>query len=181
MSGDAETENSAGGGKGMMIGVLVATLIAVGAGAGAGFVLAPKFATKAAKAADDAASADAAEAGEKKEEKAKEEEGDTATYDNDHVVLKIHPVTTNLRHPFRSWVRLEGALVIKGEEMEEKAMEELSAMVQQDVMTYLRTLSLKDLEGASNLTFLRDDLTERARLRSNGQVAEFIILSLVVE
>ncbi len=42
MSG--EEKAGGGGGKGAMIGFLVATLVATGAGAGMGFVLGPKFA-----------------------------------------------------------------------------------------------------------------------------------------
>ncbi len=168
MSG--EEKAGGGGGKGAMIGFLVATLVAAGAGAGMGFVLGPKF----------AAGAD----GHAKEEAAaekKEEEKVAEPYAGDSTVVKLQPVTTNLREPFRSWVRLEGALIVKGREVDEKALEELGALVQQDVLAYLRTLALKDLEGASNLAFLRDDLNERARLRSEGRAAEFVILSLVVE
>ena len=169
MSGEEKAKES-GGGKGVMIGFLLATIVAVGAGAGMGFVLGPKFA---AGAADHAKEETAAE--EEKEEKVAE------PYAGDGTVVKLQPVTTNLREPFRSWVRLEGALIVKGKEVDEKALEELGALVQQDVLAYLRTLALKDLEGASNLAYLRDDLNERARLRSEGRAAEFVILSLVVE
>ncbi len=171
MSGEKKAKG--GGGKGAMIGFLVATLVAAGAGAGMGFVLAPKFAASAAAHAGEEAAAE--------EERKKEEEQVAEPYAHDGTVVKLQPVTTNLREPFRSWVRLEGALIVKGKETDEKALEELGALVQQDVLAYLRTLALKDLEGASNLAFLRDDLNERARLRSEGRVAEFVILSLVVE
>ncbi len=169
MSGEEKAKEKGGGGKGAMIGFLVSTLVAAGAGAGMGFVLAPKFAAGA--------------AGQVKKEAATEEKREKIAepYGSDSTVVKLQPVTTNLRKPFRSWVRLEGALIVKGKEAEEKALEELGVLVQQDVLAYLRTLALKDLEGASNLAFLRDDLNERARLRSEGRVAEFVILSLVVE
>ena len=168
MSGEEKAKES--GGKGAMIGFLVATLVAASAGAGMGFVLGPKFAAGAAGHAKEEAAAE-----RKKKEKIAE------PYAGDGTVVKLRPVTTNLREPFRSWVRLEGALIVKGKEVDEKALEELGALVQQDVLAYLRTLALKDLEGASNLAFLRDDLNERVRLRSEGRAAEFVILSLVVE
>jgi len=172
MSGEEKAKKGGGGGKGAIIGFLVATLVAVGAGAGMGFVLGPKFAA----GADGHAKEEAAG-----EEKKKEEEKVAEPYAGDGTVVKLQPVTTNLREPFRSWVRLEGALIVKGKEIDEKALEELGVLVQQDVLAYLRTLALKDLEGASNLAFLRDDLNERVRLRSEGRAAEFVILSLVVE
>ncbi len=170
MSGEEKAEKSASGGKGAMVGFLLATIVAAGAGAGMGFVLGPKFAAGAAGHAKEEAAAE-----EKKEEKVAE------PYAGDGTVVKLQPVTTNLREPFRSWVRLEGALIVKGKEADEKALEELGVLVQQDILAYLRTLALKDLEGASNLAYLRDDLNERARLRSEGRAAEFVILSLVVE
>ncbi len=171
MSGEEKARGKSGGGKGAMIGFLVSTLVAAGAGAGMGFVLAPKF----------AAGADHADKAPAVAENGKKEDRIAEPYAHDSTVVKLQPVTTNLREPFRSWVRLEGALIVKGRETDQKTLEELAALVQQDVLAYLRTLALKDLEGASNLTFLRDDLNERARLRSEGRVAEFIILSLVVE
>jgi flagellar FliL protein len=48
-------------------------------------------------------------------------------------------------------------------------------------MAYLRTLHLPQLEGASGLQALREDLAERVRLRSGGKVREFVIETLVVQ
>jgi len=178
---EEEKAQAGGGGKGAIIGFVIATLLAVGGGAGMGFLLAPKFKVESAKHAGK----------EEAAEEEKKEQGAAERYARDSKVVKLQPVTTNLRRPFRSWVRLEGALIVKDEkkkdEGEEEKLEdenrltELAALVQQDLLAYLRTLSLKDLEGASSLSFLRDDINERVRLRSGGRVSEFIILSLVVE
>ncbi len=174
---DAEAADAGGagagaggsGGKGLVIGLAVITLLAAAAGGGLGFLLGPKFAA----------------AGQHKAEKAKAraatKEDLRPLFKGDHAIIRLKPVMTNLRAPFRSWARLEGALIVKGAEMDEKTREELALMVQQDVLAYLRTLALKDLEGASNLTFLLDDLNERARVRTDGRAEEFVLLSLVVE
>ncbi len=170
MSDEAEAGEKAGkggSGKGLIIGLLVATLVAAGAGGGLGYMLGPEFKTAA-----------TGKEPEKAQEKA-QDEAPAKTYAGDSLLLRMKPVTTNLRKPFKSWVRLEAAVIMR--QMEEKAAEEMAAVLEQDVLAYLRTLTLKDLEGPANLAFLRDDLARRASLRSKGQVKEFLIVSLVVE
>ncbi len=158
-----------GSGKGFVIALLAVTLLAAGAGAGMGFLLGPKLA--------------AAQAGEQQQAQQQEVQEDEPRpiYSGRHLALRLQPITTNLRAPQRSWVRLEGALLVNAQDLDEKAQAELALLVQQDVLAHLRTLSLRDLEGPGNLAFLRDDLSERARTRSDGRVEEFVILSLVVE
>ncbi len=181
MSEKKDADDTGGGGKGFVIGLALATLIAVGAGGGAGFVLAPKFAADSAAGAAKDASGAAQEGAEQEAGKKAQDGGSARKVALGGEIVKLQPVTTNLRHPFQSWVRLEGALLVSDEVLDEKARQELAARARQDVLAYLRTLALKDLEGASNLAFLRDDLNERARVRFKGRVSEFIILSLVVE
>ena len=59
--------------------------------------------------------------------------------------------------------------------------EATAAELRQDVVAYLRTINLSQLEGPSALQHLREDLNERATLRTGGQVSELIIQSLVVQ
>ncbi len=227
-----QEQPKAQGGKGFIIGLAIAAVIAAGAGAGLAFMLAPKFAeaekAKAALArkeqAENAKEAKTADAGEHGKAENPSQAHDVPQraladiYRGDVTLVRLKPVTTNLRKPFRAWVRLEGAIILAEEKPagdeeetaeEEKAGKEeekaaasaeegeekgegveaveiggipaLAALIQEDVHAYLRTLSLKDLEGAGNLAYLRDDLTERAAIRSGGRVKEFVILSLVVE
>ncbi len=223
-------------GKGFLIGLVIAAVIAAGAGAGLAFMLAPKFveaekavaAARAQKKQQEADKAMAENTGHESPAPAVQENGEPVAaladlYRGDVTLVRLKPITTNLRKPFRAWVRLEGALILAEEksEGEEEASAEnaqngeggggkehapsgeagktgegegsgiaavekggipaLAALIQEDVHAYLRTLSLKDLEGAGNLAYLRDDLTERAAIRSGGRVKEFVILSLVVE
>ncbi len=172
---DGTKEKGKGGGMGFVVGMLAAVLVAAGAGAGLGFVLGPNLATP------------------KQEEKAKQEEGEgekkesgfRPEYTAPGTVVRLKPILANLRAPFNSWVRLEAAMLVSGKAEEDKeqaqALETLKAVVEQDITAWLRTLALKDLEGPSSLTFLHDDLTERARIRSKGLVREIIVLTLVVE
>lgn len=90
----------------------------------------------------------------------------------------LPPIVTNLASPERAWIRVEASLLVEGEASDAKA---LSASVTEDTIAYLRTLSLPLIEGASGLLHLREDLNERARVRSAGKVREVIVHTLIVE
>jgi flagellar protein FliL len=92
---------------------------------------------------------------------------------------KISPVIANLVSPPGSWVRLEASLVTDTLTEEEASI--LVARVGEDVASYLRTISPAQIEGARGLQYLREDLNERATIRSGGKVRELIIETLVVQ
>jgi flagellar FliL protein len=56
-----------------------------------------------------------------------------------------------------------------------------AAQLREDMLAYMRTVSLAQLEGPSALQHLREDLNERASLRTGGAVTELIIQTLVVQ
>jgi flagellar FliL protein len=94
-------------------------------------------------------------------------------------LLKLAPVVTNLADPPSSWARVEASLVVEDVRPDEAGV--LAAQVGQDVIAYLRSVSLAQLEGSRGLQFLREDLNERANLRSPGKVKELILETLVVQ
>ena len=53
--------------------------------------------------------------------------------------------------------------------------------VHQDIMAYLRNVSLQQIEGPRGFQYLRDDLQERASLRSQGKVARVMLRTFVIE
>ena len=57
----------------------------------------------------------------------------------------------------------------------------IAAEVGEDILGFMRTLSETQLGGASGLQHLREDLNERASIRSGGLVRELIIQTLVVQ
>jgi flagellar FliL protein len=57
----------------------------------------------------------------------------------------------------------------------------MAAAIAEDVVAYLRTVPITQLEGPSGLLHLREDLNDRARIRSGGKVKELVIQSLVLE
>jgi len=93
--------------------------------------------------------------------------------------LKPLPVIlTNLADQVRTGVRLEGHALLRDASDDDP---ELVARIVQDVVALLRTMELRHLEGASGLSALREELAERARLRSDGRVSEILIQGLIVE
>jgi flagellar FliL protein len=94
---------------------------------------------------------------------------------NIHVKL-LDPIIANLAYPSESLVRLEISLIF-GENVDEA----VAAAVQEDILSYMRTMSLQQIQGPRGFGYLRDDLKERAKLRSQGKVADIVFRTFVIE
>ncbi len=94
------------------------------------------------------------------------------------VLKELVPVVTNLASPEGAWIRLQTAIVY--DRSDAAQMDVVGTKVGEDILAYVRTLTLSELQGASGLQALRDDLNERAALRSEGKVRELLIEMLVV-
>lgn len=94
-------------------------------------------------------------------------------------VKEMPPIVTNLAVPETSWVRLQAAIVYDAKAVPNPDL--LATELMADIVTFLRTVSLASIEGADGLRALREDLSERATIRSEGRVHEFIIQALVVQ
>jgi flagellar protein FliL len=92
---------------------------------------------------------------------------------------RLAPIVTNLQEPSDAWVRVDLALVM--DTLEEEERRRLASEVAADTLAFLRTLTLAQIEGASGLQFLREDLSDRAATRSQGRVRELILETLVVQ
>lgn len=103
----------------------------------------------------------------------------STTVSGDTVLQVIEPVISNLSDPKNIWVRLETAMVYRNGALENPDV--IAAEVRQDMLAYVRTLRLAQLEGPSALQHLREDLNERAKLRSRGAVDEIVVQSFVVQ
>lgn len=91
----------------------------------------------------------------------------------------LSPIVTNLAGPKGTWIRLEAAIVVAADGGKEDNM--LAGKISEDIVAYLRTVPMGQIEGANGFQNLREDLNERARVRSAGRVREVVIQSLVVE
>ncbi|SFJ51033.1 flagellar basal body-associated FliL family protein [Methylobacterium brachiatum] len=100
-------------------------------------------------------------------------------YDASFSLANIGTVVTNLASPSDVWIRLEASIVVKTGTFPNP--NPIAAEIRQDLLGYLHTLSVAQIEGPSGLVHLREDLTERVQLRSKGQVRDFFIETLVIQ
>ncbi len=100
-------------------------------------------------------------------------------YSGDTVVKPLDAVVTNLASPADTWVRLEASMVFKNGALQNP--EVTGAELRQDMLAYLRTVNIAQLEGPSALQHLLEDLDERAAVRTNGRVSELVIQTLVIQ
>jgi flagellar protein FliL len=102
-----------------------------------------------------------------------------STYAGSARLRKLSPIVTNLAAPANNWARVEASMVTDSLNDEEAGI--LAAHISEDIVIYLRSASAAQFEGARGLQHLRDDLTERANVRSSGKVRELIIETLVIQ
>ena len=143
--------------------VLVLSLIAAGGGWMVGGLIAPQV-----DQPEKAQSADSAGKDEKKEEEAEDKPREN--------VVALEPITTNLSYPSDNWIRIEVSLVFIDEP--DQAMAD---RIHQDMLAYLRTVSLQQIEGPRGFQYLREDLRERVKLRSEGRVNDLLLRTFVIE
>jgi flagellar FliL protein len=160
----AETKDGAKkGGKGWIGALLLVTLVAVGTGGGLGVYLLGNV--------------------EKSVDLKKRDEADKAVkvlnYTGDLSLRSVGSAVTNLAEPADSWVRIESSIVFKTGTLPNPDV--TLAEIRADAVAYLRTMSLAQIEGASGLQHLREDLNERVAIRTKGAVRELIVESLVVQ
>lgn len=91
-------------------------------------------------------------------------------------VIPLPAITTNIAAPGDVWVRMEVSLVL-----DEPQPAELPGDVLQDLLAYVRTVKLHEIEGASGFRHFRENLEERASVRSDGHVKQVLIRTLLFE
>jgi flagellar FliL protein len=91
----------------------------------------------------------------------------------------LAPIVTNLAEPHDVWIRLEASIIFDDEAI--AADEVLAGQIGQEILAYLRTVTLSQIEGPSGMQHLREDLVDRAKIRSEGRVKELVVQTLVVQ
>lgn len=175
---EEEAPKKKGRGLIVTIGIIaVLTLVAAGGGWVVGGMLSGKFLTKAKKeeiAKQAAVDAAAAAEGEKKPKPGEDILPHLATDANG--IIMLEPITSNLAYPSQNWIRLEVALMFRDKPDEQTAEE-----IHQDIMAYLRTVSLQQVQSARGFEYLREDIKERAEIRSKGRVKDVLFRTFVIE
>ena len=91
----------------------------------------------------------------------------------------LPPIVTNLGAPVDTWIRLEASMIYDPKVVQ--FPETMGVTIGDDLLAYLRTTTLAQLEGATGLHNLREDLNERASIRSDGKIKELLLKTLVVQ
>lgn len=171
MAEKSKDDGEAKGSGGMVIGLLLASVIAAGGGVYLGYSQFGKSEEPAKHAKGGAHGKD-----EKSSKDAKFAEGSR--------VRDLAPITTNLAGTPSAWIRLEASILLSPEAAEDPKPDEeqiLLRAINEDVVAYLRTLQVATIQGPSGFQSLREDLDERVRLRSEGRAQELIIQSMILE
>lgn len=166
---DGEKDEKSGGGGVSIVGILLASVIAAGGGVFLGWTQFGKHDEPAAKHAT-------------KDAHGKEKAGEQ--YTDGSRVRELLPITTNLAGEPSAWIRLEASVVLaEPQPAEQKSDEEVQLLrsINEDVVAYLRTVSLTQLQGPSGFQSMREDLDERVRIRSEGKVTELVVQSMILE
>ena len=104
------------------------------------------------------------------------EHGEEAVAGNP-LLVSLAPITTNLAAPSDIWVRMELDLVLDVPSTDIH----LAERVHQDLLGFMRTVKMHQIEGASGFQHLKTELEERAAIRSEGAVKMVMIKTLLFE
>ena len=102
-----------------------------------------------------------------------------SAFADDIVIRELAPIVTNLAQPEGAKIRLQASILFNKKDVPVPNL--LAAQITDDLIGYLKTLSIAQLQGGSGLQSLREDLNERVAIRSEGHVRELIIETLVVQ
>ncbi|AGA64199.1 flagellar protein [Liberibacter crescens BT-1] len=95
---------------------------------------------------------------------------------NANNIVQLAPIISNLADSKKNFIRLDIVLIFK-----DKPDLSLIENLHQDIMAYIRTVSVQDLEVTRGLQYLRDDIEERVNLRSKGGVSKVIFRTFIIE
>lgn len=190
MAAKGESKSKADAG---LMPMLVAVVLSAGLGLGAGFggivMFAPAPVSEPPSASADvpgtdehSASKDGGDHGSvpKGAEEGQETAEDAEAIDKEDLAYApLPPVITNLVEPANVWLRLEGGITYL--KSGEKKPDILAVETAQQIVQFLKTVRLADIQGNDGMLFLRDDLNEVARSLSGGQVQNVLVSGLIVE
>ena len=174
------------GKMGQILVFLVMTLFAMGAGYGASVVLQNMQAQsliddqQAAAAGGHGEAATAAAGGHGAEAPASGHgssgHDETPVPPGSLVTMEIPAIITNLAAPRETWIRLELAVRFVG-----NPSPQLIEDIHQDLLAFVRTMRLEQIEGPSGYLHFKSDLAERAAIRSGGAARSVLVKVLLFE
>ncbi len=140
--------------RGEALGLIIGTLAAIGVGVGFGALLLKK-----------------PEPGAAPQATAKDAQPNSE-------VRALAPIVTNLGSPADTFVRLQAAIVL---ELNTPNSDALAAKVGDEIVAYLRTVPITEIQGPTGFQFLREELKRRAVQLGGGKIRDFLITTFVIE
>jgi flagellar FliL protein len=173
----AEAESPAGKKKSSFMSTLIEWLVVTMIAGGAGFGLAAMNPPpRPAQDAADKAALGKLASNRKSDAKA---EAAAACAPGGASMIDLPPIVTNVAVPADTWVRLEAAIVFDPKALPHPDV--VAAEIAADELAYLRTVSVAELQGPIGLENIRQDLRDRALVRSGGKVADLLLKTLVLQ
>ncbi len=94
-------------------------------------------------------------------------------------LIDMPPIVTNIATPADTWIRLEASIVFDAKTLPHP--EVVAAEIATDELAYLHTVSIAELQGPIGLENIRQDLRDRAFVRSGGKVSDLLLRTLVLQ
>jgi len=94
-------------------------------------------------------------------------------------MIDMPPIVTNIANPADTWVRLEASIVFDPKALPHPDV--VAAEIATDELAYLRTVTVSELQGPIGLENIRQDLRDRAVVRSGGKVTDLLLKTLVLQ
>lgn len=154
---------SGGGAGGFVIAALIAILLGAAGGGAYGYLLMPDATPQSSEPADKTPPPAAPTAGR---------------FPNDAIELVVPSVITDLNSQPSVRARLEVSIIVVHGTPQTTT---LVGEVREDVIAYLKGLSLADIQGVRGFQNLREQLDDRARVRGRGAILGLLIGGLVLE
>lgn len=161
MAGDKGKGEKQAGKGGFLVSALIAILLGVGGGGAFGYFMLP----------DGAAS-------QSKGESQAQPEPVPGRFPSDAIELTVPSVITNLDASPKMRARLDVSIIVAHGT---PASTSLVGEVREDMIAYLKGLTVADIQGVRGFQNLREQLDDRARVRGRGAILGLLIGGLVLE
>jgi flagellar FliL protein len=152
-----------------IVGFVLVTLLAAGSGVGIAWQLQSMKSNAATKAVDSHGGTEAAAGA-----------GSKSPIAEGTIIKPLPSILTNLadQNTKKPGVRVDISLLLpKGLPQED----EMVALLAQDIVAFLRTVTTTQIEGPTGFQMLREDLEDIARIRSQGKARGLVIRSFMIE
>ena len=94
-------------------------------------------------------------------------------------VKELPPLTTNLGGQGAPWIKLEAALLY--DPSIDPEIQALSVRINEDLLAYLRSVRIAEIESSGGFHSLVEDMNERVQIRSGGKVRQLIVSGFILE